>query len=460
MKKQLLIGISLLICGFAQAQEKEQYFYLLGGGGAHNLNTGFVNSQNTTKGGMGYQLGAGYTYFFNSKWGIQTGIGIQKFNSTSTLNFNDSILNQVDIDGDNYKFHAQYNKWVEKHQALLFEIPLSAIYRYKLSEKSSLLFGLGGKISFPIKTSYKTTGGNISTSGYYDTYNVTLSDIPQNGFPKIVGESDTYYSLKKSSGFSLKPAYLLSFDLGLTRKLNEKADFYIGGYFNYGINNMQMSENKNILSPDKYDAVSQKFIFNYNGVESTAQVKKINPISLGIKLGVYFNFGKNNASRNISSEIAKNDTVFIVREVPKDVIVEKIIYKENGETGKLQQYKDFISVQRMCSLTIIQFKLATETITKYNANNILEISKILKANPALTLHLTGYTDNLSSREFNLLLGMRRAEVVKLKFLDLGVSSSQLVADSKGLDNPIAPNEKERDRQKNRRVELSIESSNK
>ena len=464
MKKQLLIGISLLICGIAQAQETGQYFYILGGGGVHKLNTGFVNTQNISKGGAGYQLSAGYTYFFNAKWGIQTGIGVQNFNSTSTLSFNDSILNQVDTDGEAYKFHAQYNSWEEKSQALLFEIPLSAIYRYKLSEKTGILIGLGGKISFPISTSYKTTGGSISTSGYYENYNITLNEMPQNGFPKIASESDNYYSLKKSNGFGFKPAYMFTFDLGFTRSLNNNADFYLGGYFNYGLNNTQMntrmSDDKHICSPDKYNPVIKKFIFNYNGALSTSQVNKLNPISMGIKLGVYLKFAKHSASKNGLPEIAKNDTIFIVREVPKDVIVEKIVYKESGDSKALKQYKDLISVQKLCSLTSIQFKLATETITKYNASNITEISKLLISNSALILHLTGHTDNLSSREFNQLLGLRRAEVIKQKFIDLGVNSSQLVTDSKGLDEPIAPNDKEKNRQRNRRVELSIDNSNK
>ena len=75
----------------------------------------------------------------------------------------------------------------------------------------------------------------------------------------------------------------------------------------------------------------------------------------------------------------------------------------------------------------------------------------------MILHIIGHTDNLSSHEFNIQLGLRRAEEVKQKFIDLGVNSSQLKTESKGFDHPIAPNNSEINREKNRRVQLEIDA---
>ncbi|HZK68364.1 MAG TPA: OmpA family protein [Paludibacter sp.] len=303
MKKQLLIGISLLICGIAHAQDRMQSYYILGGVGAHNLSTSFVNSQNSSKGGAGFQISGGYSYFFNSHWGFQLGLGVQLFNASSTLNFKDSIHNQVDTDGDAYTFYAQYENWKEKQRALLFDIPVSVLYRYKLNQKTGLLFGLGGKISFPINNSYKLNGGDIVTSGYYEAYNITMTDMPQNGFPKIVDAVNNYFEVNKSNNYNLKPAYQLLVDVGLTRKINNNINYYFGGYLNFGLNDINETSNVNICTPDGYSSTSNKFKFDYKGIQSSAQVSKVLPISFGVKFGVYFSISKNTSTEASNNEI-------------------------------------------------------------------------------------------------------------------------------------------------------------
>lgn len=71
------------------------------------------------------------------------------------------------------------------------------------------------------------------------------------------------------------------------------------------------------------------------------------------------------------------------------------------------------------------------------------------------VRLTGHTDNVDSPEFNMDLGMRRANVIKQYLISKGVSPSQLIASSKGESMPIATNETAEGRAKNRRTELEI-----
>ena len=77
MKKQLILGLSLFIYTTLNAQEAGHYLYLNGGGGFHNLSYPLLNG--TEKGSFGYTLNAGYGYFFNKHWGLQTGIGLASF---------------------------------------------------------------------------------------------------------------------------------------------------------------------------------------------------------------------------------------------------------------------------------------------------------------------------------------------------------------------------------------------
>ena len=69
--------------------------------------------------------------------------------------------------------------------------------------------------------------------------------------------------------------------------------------------------------------------------------------------------------------------------------------------------------------------------------------------------LTGNTDNIGNDEANVKLGQRRADVIKSFLISNGIIADKIIASSNGEKNPIASNENEVDRAKNRRTELQI-----
>lgn len=71
------------------------------------------------------------------------------------------------------------------------------------------------------------------------------------------------------------------------------------------------------------------------------------------------------------------------------------------------------------------------------------------------VELTGHTDNIGSDESNMALGKRRADIVMNYLISQGVSSSQIISSSRGESSPIADNNTEEGRGKNRRTELKI-----
>ncbi|MCP4620298.1 MAG: OmpA family protein [Bradyrhizobium sp.] len=83
-----------------------------------------------------------------------------------------------------------------------------------------------------------------------------------------------------------------------------------------------------------------------------------------------------------------------------------------------------------------------------------EIAKLLTAKPELRLNIVGHTDNRGAAEYNLDLSSRRAQsVVAALTRDYGIAADRLAASGAGLTMPIAPNDTEEGRAKNRRVEL-------
>lgn len=85
---------------------------------------------------------------------------------------------------------------------------------------------------------------------------------------------------------------------------------------------------------------------------------------------------------------------------------------------------------------------------------IAEVAKLLAAEPSLTLFVVGHTDNVASLDLNLKLSQARAEaVVQALIAKHGIAAARLSGRGVGPLAPVANNDHEAGRAKNRRVEL-------
>ncbi len=83
-----------------------------------------------------------------------------------------------------------------------------------------------------------------------------------------------------------------------------------------------------------------------------------------------------------------------------------------------------------------------------------EIAKLLKLKPSLKLLVVGHTDNAGGIEFNEDLSLRRAKaVVQVLVAKYGCDAGRLRPFGVGMTAPVASNQTEQGRAKNRRVEL-------
>ncbi|HKO17572.1 MAG TPA: OmpA family protein [Acidobacteriaceae bacterium] len=73
--------------------------------------------------------------------------------------------------------------------------------------------------------------------------------------------------------------------------------------------------------------------------------------------------------------------------------------------------------------------------------------------PDVTVFIAGHTDAVGSVNYNLDLGLRRARAVAVALASLGVNQAQIFLVSFGKAVPIASNETEQGRARNRRVEF-------
>jgi len=73
----------------------------------------------------------------------------------------------------------------------------------------------------------------------------------------------------------------------------------------------------------------------------------------------------------------------------------------------------------------------------------------------MKVSINGHTDNISDAEFNLQLSENRAKTVYEYLIMKGITSYRLSYKGYGLSKPIASNETEEGRAKNRRTEFVI-----
>ena len=283
MRKQIIIGLMLLVGLVSRGQEGMQYLYFHIGDGVNNLSYNLQNG--TEKGLSGNSIDAGYSFFFSPNWGFQAGFGLQTFGALSTLNYIYKTP-AVDTDGDSYELRINYKNWKEKQRALFIDMPVSIQYRYWIGKdlglvdknKLALLVSLGAKVSIPLNAHYKTTGGEIVTTGYFSKWNLELKDMPQHGFLTI---TDTY-----TGNVSLKPSYVGILDFGVLYNLNERLDLYLGTYVNYGLNNILTAGSKQVYQPDGV----------YNGTLASSQTDNLKLKAFGLKVGVFLRLGKTKSS--------------------------------------------------------------------------------------------------------------------------------------------------------------------
>jgi peptidoglycan-associated lipoprotein len=85
-------------------------------------------------------------------------------------------------------------------------------------------------------------------------------------------------------------------------------------------------------------------------------------------------------------------------------------------------------------------------------------ARLLLANPAMTLRISGHADERGSDEYNLALGNRRAAAAKRYLVNKGVPEARIATDSYGEEKPLDPASTEEAWAKNRRDEFSLTAS--
>jgi outer membrane protein OmpA-like peptidoglycan-associated protein len=126
----------------------------------------------------------------------------------------------------------------------------------------------------------------------------------------------------------------------------------------------------------------------------------------------------------------------VLKEVPKIVEVERVIFPE------------------------VAFRFDSADLTDLGRGQVYLVAQRLKENANAMVVLEGHADSVGSEEYNMRLGLRRAETVKQELTQLGIDPARLSTASLGKSKPLVEQQSDWARAVNRRVEFQTSSSEK
>ncbi len=103
----------------------------------------------------------------------------------------------------------------------------------------------------------------------------------------------------------------------------------------------------------------------------------------------------------------------------------------------------------------ILFDFDSYNLRNASEDNLTELAATLKKYQDTNILIEGHTDSVGTAEYNQTLSMERATSVADYLDKQGVNKNRFTVKGYGESQPVAPNDTEAGRQKNRRVEIAI-----
>jgi outer membrane protein OmpA-like peptidoglycan-associated protein len=135
-------------------------------------------------------------------------------------------------------------------------------------------------------------------------------------------------------------------------------------------------------------------------------------------------------------------------------------YSFSGVTTIDKPYELVVEMRQLKSgesitLRNVFFETASAELLPASTVELDRLVTLLKSAPDLRVELSGHTDNVGADADNLKLSQARAESVRAYVIDAGIDAGRLEAKGYGETQPVADNDTDSGRAKNRRTEVKV-----
>jgi len=509
LKKSIITiaAAALAITVSAQQAAHDNYVGVSFGGGLNTMLYKAANGQQSVGGGI--DAGLFYGHFFNKTVGLSVGLQYTWANAYATYNWSEVSTGLTHPNNPNtlYNLSTTYTDWKERQTMGVLSIPVEVLFRKELSNRWAFIGGVGLSIDFPIHGSYSPMGGTYATTGVFPKLgNYTVSNLPEHGF-------DTYTTTQggKMDNIAKVGGSVLA-DLGFRCALNDNWGMYIGAYFGYGFSNLVKEAKNNPMV-----IINAQQQIDYAGTFASDETSKANLLRCGLKIAFDFGWPKKvveapveevipmineDSVREARFEQYKKEQQAVCRamaepddsEACKALIakaqqdIAAFAYDHNLSEEENKARVDAIRDQLAKDLAAQRekdrlareaaekeaawnaFKQRIEGINVYFENSkvvpaisdedkaaIDELCAFLKENSDYKVIAIGHTDSYGDPEQNLKIwGLQRAEALKAYMVKQGAPADQIRCESRGQNEPVAPNDTRANRALNRRANIRFE----
>lgn len=136
----------------------------------------------------------------------------------------------------------------------------------------------------------------------------------------------------------------------------------------------------------------------------------------------------------------------------KPLVVQPVPESQIREADSLKQFYASMPKDLMVHFEFDKAKFKTDPQID---SSIAEFKKWLAKYPEYKLHVIGHTDFIGTPQYNLKLGLKRAQIVQKYLETQGIVSDKIIPSSRGAEQPVADLITSAGRAKNRRTEITL-----
>ena len=102
----------------------------------------------------------------------------------------------------------------------------------------------------------------------------------------------------------------------------------------------------------------------------------------------------------------------------------------------------------------VNFDTGKATLRPESAGRLDGVAEVMAHKKNMRIEISGHTDNVGKKKDNQILSQKRAQSCRDYLVSKGIESGRIVTAGYGDERPIAPNDTEQGRQRNRRIEAT------
>lgn len=229
-----------------------------------------VDSKSSISGNIG--VGAEYGHFFNQFVGLSVGAEVTSFSTFYTFNGRKDSLELFDNWSSRFYKLRQNLTTKEYQQVTYLSFPFKLNFRHRLTNSFNINVSAGAAYTVYLAENKLIISGTIDRQAFFGDIYVNIDEF----YPLMFGKFKDYINPSPAKQF--KSTWLAVAQMGLSFNLADNWNMHTEINFQYGLKNIKL-RSINLLVPDEY-----------SGITATNYIGDIRPVSVGLRVGIAYNF--------------------------------------------------------------------------------------------------------------------------------------------------------------------------